>query len=123
VSPEGSPGHAPLVEPPEAATPEPAIRRLDRLPPTSVELTPSRQFAAAPEPRGPLNPGTVMERALAAQRAEPDIVQVTIDRIDIRMPPEAGHAAGRVEPRRRAGPTISLSDYLRGADSTPRSRR
>jgi hypothetical protein len=78
--------------------------------------------AAASEPRGPLQPATVMERALAARRAEPDVVQLTIDRIDIRLPPESGRPAVRPEPRRRPGPATSLSDYLRRDDPASRSR-
>jgi hypothetical protein len=107
---------------PAAAAAEAAMHRPHPAPPDTLESPPTFQVKPAPEPSGPLKSGTVMERALAAHRTEPDIVQVTIDRIDIRMPPEAGHAAGRAEPRKRAAPTISLSDYLRGANSTPRSR-
>jgi hypothetical protein len=76
---------------------------------------------SGPELSGPLTPGTIIERGLAPRRGEPDVVQVTIDCIDIRMTPETGQAPGRVEPRRRSAPTTSLSDYLRGLDSARRS--
>lgn len=61
----------------------------------------------------PLQNGTVMQRALGTRAAQPSVVQVTIDRIDLRMPPENA-TERKVEQRRPSRPAMSLSDYLRG---------
>ena len=43
--------------------------------------------------------------------AAPTLVQVTIDRIDVRLPPE--RIAAESPRRARAAPTVALADYLR----------
>ncbi|MBX3637930.1 MAG: hypothetical protein KF683_21370 [Rubrivivax sp.] len=46
-----------------------------------------------------------------AEPAAPTIVQVTIDRIDVRLPPE--RTAADAPRRARPAPTVALADYLR----------
>lgn len=122
ISLNSGPVRAPLPLPPEIGAAPTEVLRPGRPPSQSVDHRPNPANAPALAPDGPLSPGTVIERALAARRAEGELVTVTIDRIDFRMPPEADQTNGRAAPRRRAAPTISLSDYLRGGDSTPRRR-
>ena len=68
---------------------------------------------ATPGKSAPLQNGTIMQRALGTRAAQPSVVQVTIDRIDLRMPSEKA-AERKVEQRRPSRPAMSLSDYLRG---------
>lgn len=115
------PSRMPIAKLPKVGGPK-ALADRPRRGPLALGV-PALEPHAKPDPElsGPLTRGTVIERGLAARPGEPDVVQVTIDRIDIRMPPEVGQAPGHIEPRRRSTPTISLSDYLRGVDSTRRS--
>lgn len=115
------PVRMPLVGSSKPDTPDAAANPAQRDRPAFTAARLKSHAMPGPESSGPLTRGTVIERGLAAPSGKPDVVQVTIDRIDIRMPPEAGQAAGRAEPRRRCSPTMSLSDYLRGADSARRS--
>lgn len=67
---------------------------------------PTRGAASPPPLRAGVQP---LQRL--AEPAAPAIVQVTIDRIDVRLPPERGAADA---PRRaRPAPTLALADYLR----------
>lgn len=50
----------------------------------------------------------------APDAAAPTVVQVTIDRIDVRLPPERAPAAAPSRPR--PAPTVALADYLRERD-------
>jgi hypothetical protein len=75
---------------------------------------PSRPLSQPPivERLAPLRSATVAQRALEARAAEPNVVQVTIDRIDVRMPSGKAVEQRSAQPRPRE-PAISLSDYLR----------
>lgn len=62
------------------------------------------------------------DAALAGRRSsarEPVVVQVTIDRLDVRAPAAQASTARPASegPRRRPQPSVSLSDYLGGTDA------
>ena len=80
--------------------------------------SPAQAFATLSKPavelRPPLREAAVSQRAMSRTDG-PSVVQVTIDRVDVRLP--SGTAPERrAEPRRRASSTVSLSDYLRQRD-------
>lgn len=113
--------HLPLMHAalPPAATlptaPAPAAPRAgQRLEPVRADTFP-RDRVQPPTPgrtTPPLRASTVAQHAAAARaQAAPTVVQVTIDRIDVRAaapPPAARHAA-----KTRAPAAQSLTDYLR----------
>jgi hypothetical protein len=61
--------------------------------------------------KAPLSAAAQAQRAAAASTAPATVVQVTIDRIDVRAP--ATPAAAERAPRKRGGSAQSLSEYLR----------
>jgi hypothetical protein len=68
--------------------------------------------AFAPPSLAPLRETTLAHHAALQRQAQPStIVQVTIDRIDVRAAAEV--PAQRPSPRARAAPSVSLNDYLR----------
>lgn len=69
-----------------------------------------------PTVRAPLRQSTVVHHAASLRSAAPPVVQVTIDRIDVRATPAP--SAARPPARARSAPTTSLGDYLR--QLTPR---
>jgi hypothetical protein len=78
-----------------------------------VSASPAMQSASryrADVPQAPLSDAALAGRSIAS-RERPSIVQVTIDRIDVRAPssPATPRPQRRVQPQ----PTVSLSDYLR----------
>lgn len=93
-----------------------ASREASGKPSLKVAPEPFAQSARpAVEVRPPLRESTVAQRA-ASPRAEPqDVVQVTIDRIDVHLPP-AGTTERRASSRARAAPAVSLGEYLRQRD-------
>ena len=62
--------------------------------------------------RPPLRESTVAQRAPSLRAEAQPVVQVTIDRIDVRVPPQP-LPERQPNPRSRNAPTISLSEYLR----------
>lgn len=82
-------------------------------PPVEVAPPPSRPADGtdAPTLRRPLSPMALAQRLSPARHDGPEIVQVTIDRIDVRAP--APVAPPRAPARARPAPTTSLADYLR----------
>jgi hypothetical protein len=72
-------------------------------------LQPRPRLHAEPQ-QAPLSDAVLAGRSIAS-RERPSVIQVTIDRIDVRAPPSPAIA----KPQRRAQPqtTVSLSDYLR----------
>lgn len=87
-------------------------------PPSSESGVSSRlaePHRAAPEVHAPLRESTVAQRAGQLRTEAETVVQVTIDRIDVRLPapPAAERSSGS---KARSGPKVSLSDYLRQRD-------
>lgn len=77
-------------------------------------VKPDREFLpAAMAARGPLRPESVAHRASPPRASSPTVVEITIDRIDVRVP--AASATARPA-KTRAAPTQSLADYLRHRD-------
>ena len=113
--------HLPLVHAalPPAATlptaPAPAAPRAgQRLEPVRADTVPHDRVQPRTPGRTtpPLRASTVAQHAAAARaQAAPTVVQVTIDRIDVRAaaPPPAAHRA----PKARVPAAQSLTDYLR----------
>ncbi len=67
--------------------------------------------AATPTPAAPLSASARAARAPSPEVPAPTIVQVTIDRIDVRAAAPPSPAPAR---RTRPQPSVSLSDYLSG---------
>jgi hypothetical protein len=68
--------------------------------------------------RLPLRIQTVSGHVPSPRREGPTIVEVTIDRIDVRVPPASSPAPRAAPPR--VAPTQSLADYLRQRDREAR---
>lgn len=60
---------------------------------------------------GPMRPEAVAQRPTPARDERPTVVEITIDRIDVRVP--AANSPTRAPTQPRAKPTQSLADYLR----------
>jgi hypothetical protein len=82
----------------------------NRHPASASPAMPSGPRYRADVPQAPLSDAALAGRSIAS-RERPSIVQVTIDRIDVRAPssPATPRPQRRVQPQ----PTVSLSDYLR----------
>jgi len=83
-----------------AATPAPT--------PASRETEPTLTVTV----QGPLRPQAVAQRPTSTRTESPTIVEITIDRIDVRAPKTNNVTQARPATK-RAEPTQSLSDYLR----------
>lgn len=94
--------------------------------PAAVQvMTPARSAMSAtaarssPDRHAPLRESTLAQHAALQRAAQaPTVVQVTIDRIDVRGAPET--TPQRSAARARATSATSLGDYLR--QRTPRAR-
>jgi hypothetical protein len=91
------------------AEPKPPSNRQPVSAQALLVVQPGPRFRAEP-PQAPLSDAALAGRSITA-RERPSIVQVTIDRIDVRAPP----SPATPKPQRRAQPqpAVSLSDYLR----------
>jgi hypothetical protein len=79
--------------------------------PSPAQSSANAWAAFAPPPRAPLRDTTVAEHAALQRPTAPStVVQVTIDRIDVRAMAEL--PTQRPSARPRATPSVSLSDYL-----------
>jgi hypothetical protein len=102
------------LEMPAAASPEtPDIASgeagdLDAKP----QPSPAKPLSRHEDARAPLGREIVTQRILETSAKVPDIVEVTIDRIDVRLPDGSSPPRNREGPRPRPS-TISLSEYLR----------
>ncbi|HEV2517975.1 MAG TPA: hypothetical protein VGV07_22175 [Devosia sp.] len=122
TAPQPQPGERPVAReaapvaaiPPQpqaapASRPQPTAARLEAAarPATPPALAPAQVL---PAPRRPLS-----EAAVAAVRSTvgPPVINVTIDRIEVRAA-TAPVAAPQRGPRQPPAPSVSLSDYLRG---------
>jgi hypothetical protein len=101
---------------PADAKPSAQIDRAEPQPHSNLQPAPALlamqsgpRFRAEP-PQAPLSDAALAGRSIAA-RERPSIVQVTIDRIDVRAP--SSPATPRPQRRAQPQPTVSLSDYLR----------
>ncbi len=75
--------------------------------------------AAVPGPEAPLRAETVAAHAAAAPASAP-VIHVTIDHLEVRAPAASRPPQPtRIQPR---APSVSLADYLRGADVPDRAR-
>ena len=90
-----------IVEKDAEQSPSPASRESD--PVLSVTV------------QGPLRPQTVAQRTTSPRVDSPRVVEITIDRIDVRAPKTSSVTQARPATK-RAEPTQSLSDYLRERD-------
>lgn len=104
VSPAKAPVAMAVVT--RAAAPAPAGRIAPRVP----DIAP-----AAVGRRAPLSERACAERAARPEVEPPTIVQVTIDRIDVRAP-AVGAGPEQSGRRKRGGASQSLGDYLRQRD-------
>lgn len=111
------PEHAWSEPAPVAPRPTDPRRPLDRAAPMAIGAPVSPPPRPALAPAGPLRAEIVAARTAAAAPAvpAPPVVQVKIDRLDVRLPPERAVSPPGT-PRRptRADTTTSLADYLRG---------
>lgn len=98
-----------------------ATQREPQAPPQRSEPDSAPKAAADPwadhsrpatDMRPPLRESTVAQRAHSRRAETPRVVQVTIDRVDVRVPPPP-LLERRSNPRSRNAPTVSLSEYLR----------
>lgn len=98
-----------------------ATQREPQAPPQRPEPDSAPKMAADPwadssgpavDVRPPLRESTVAQRAPSLRAEAQPVVQVTIDRIDVRVPPQP-LPERRPNPRSRNAPTVSLSEYLR----------
>lgn len=83
------------------------------LSPSIVMRRPGAEAAPvkARTPHAPLSEAALLAR-LDAARDDGPVIEVTIDRIDVRTPAPPAHAPA--ERRRRPAPSVTLTDYLRG---------
>lgn len=81
-----------------------------------VLKTASEPFASLSRPaadvRPPLRESAVAQRVASQYSEAPTVVQVTIDRVDVRMPP-AAQPGQQLNSKPRTASTVSLGDYLR----------
>lgn len=126
ASPAPPPAPPPALRPDPARTPAPAVVSVPPARPAAAAwpAAPARAAAAPAAGVAPLWPARPLRaevqplRPAAAEPAAPTVVQVTIDRIDLRLPPERAAAAA---PRRaRPAPAVALADYLRDRDGERR---
>jgi hypothetical protein len=120
-----SPGAAPLPPVDSPGSPASFTRyspreEPSRLPSGKPSLTASPEgFAQWSRPAvdvpPPLRESTVAQRATSDRAERQDVVHVTIDRIDLRLP-SAGTPEHRANPRTRPATSVSLGDYLRQRD-------
>lgn len=122
ASPAPPPAAPPALRPDPARTPAPAVVSVPPARPAAATRpeAPARAAAATAEGVAPLWPARPLRAEVqplhraAAEATAPTVVQVTIDRIDLRLPPERAAAAA---PRRaRPAPAVALADYLRDRD-------
>jgi hypothetical protein len=78
--------------------------------------SPMANVSLPPHRTQPLNPVVVASMRVPRQEAPP-IIEVTIDRIDIRAP--AADKPTAQSPRKRRDPALALGDYLRGQETAP----
>jgi hypothetical protein len=110
------PPFSPFVEPanntPRASPPHVVVEHVHRV------RTPTAQPPVA-ERIQPLAEATVAQRALLARRESRPVVQVTIDRLEVRAPAQAPAPATAQKPRTTS--TLPLSDYLRRRARDPQA--
>lgn len=93
----------------------PSVKPFDKPSLTAAPESFAQSSRPAAEVPPPLRESTVAQRA-TSDRAEPqDVVHVTIDRIDVRLP-SAGTTERRPNPKTRAASTLTLGEYLRQRD-------
>jgi hypothetical protein len=83
----------------------------------SRESLPSRTADMQRPQHAPLREATLAQHAALQRQATPTIVQVTIDRVDVRapaIPPSTG-----ASPKPRPAPTLTLADYLNQRGRSP----
>jgi hypothetical protein len=101
------------------ATP-PGAHRTEKPSAVSRELAAQPQIVSPPATtvsrHAPLREGVRVERVMREQQSSPQIVQLTIDRIDVRAPTASKPAVTPQKSRRSASPT--LSEYLRQTSSS-----
>jgi hypothetical protein len=109
VEPRSPPEKSSAVigESPERSQAVPAAQRLAV---THTEMQVHRE--AEVTRAAPLSPAVIAGRAMAVREQAP-VINVTIDRLDVRAPARAEPARQRP----RTQPTVSLSDYLREGSS------
>ena len=79
---------------------------------TRPETPDRRRDEQSHSAQGPLRADVVAQRATATRAEAPTVVEITIDRIDVRVP-KTGNVTQARPAAKRAEPTQSLSDYLR----------
>lgn len=114
VAPADSPGpaasfagQAPREEPSHLPSDKPSL--------TAAPEAFAQSSRPAADVRPPLRESTVAQRATSDRAERQDVVHVTIDRIDVRLP-AAGTPERRPNPRTRPAASVSLGEYLRQRD-------